>query len=228
MQQNERKPSRTPSPRGKCPSGRTSEWPCKDYLGKLAITHFLKNCTLQNACSTRPRVVVGLGKTALSHIVWFDTQPTKWSKSNNDKSAVALLKKGDCRESELVIDEYHNRLWKSGKRSDQKLGQNPSKRQYSDARQLGCVFQDMTLLKSILRKCTDMPKPIQRVKFTKAIANHTKIRDQNPSLGRICPVNLISVAPTLQNLRIGLRRRQSGKNKVSAKQRGSWPKMCSN
>ena len=30
-------------------------------------------------------------------------------------------------------------------------------------------------------------KPIQRVKFTKAIARHTKIRDQNPSLGMICP-----------------------------------------
>ena len=32
-----------------------------------------------------------------------------------------------------------------------------------------------------------MPKPIQRVKFTKAFARHTKIRDQNPSLGYICP-----------------------------------------
>ena len=32
-----------------------------------------------------------------------------------------------------------------------------------------------------------MPKPIQHVKFTKAIARHTKIRDQNPSLGYICP-----------------------------------------
>ena len=32
-----------------------------------------------------------------------------------------------------------------------------------------------------------MRKPIQRVKFTKAIARHTKIRDQNPSLGYICP-----------------------------------------
>ena len=52
---------------------------------------------------------------------------------------------------------------------------------------LGCVFQDMTPSKSILRKGTDMPKPIQRVKFTKAIARHTKIRDQNPSLGYICP-----------------------------------------
>ena len=32
-----------------------------------------------------------------------------------------------------------------------------------------------------------MQKPIQRVKFAKAIARHTKIRDQNPSLGLICP-----------------------------------------
>ena len=67
------------------------------------------------------------------------------------------------------------------------MGQNSSKRQSSYARQLGCVFQDMTPPKSILRKCTDMRKPIQRVKLTKAIARHTKIRDQNPSLGYICP-----------------------------------------
>ena len=45
----------------------------------------------------------------------------------------------------------------------------------------------MTPPKSILRKCTDMPKPIQRVKFTKAVARHTKIRDQNPPFGHICP-----------------------------------------
>ena len=32
MPQNERKPSRTRSPRGKSPSGRMSRWPCKDYL----------------------------------------------------------------------------------------------------------------------------------------------------------------------------------------------------
>ena len=54
---------------------------------------------------------------------------------------------------------------------------------------LGCVFQDMDppKLTSILRKSSDMQRPIQRVKFTKAIARHTKIRDQNPSLGYICP-----------------------------------------
>ena len=35
----------------------------------------------------------------------------------------------------------------------------------------------------------------------------------------------MSAAPTLQNLRSGLRRRQSGKSKVPAKQRGGWPKV---
>ena len=33
-------------------------------LEELAITHCVKNGTLQNACSTRPRAVVGLGKSA--------------------------------------------------------------------------------------------------------------------------------------------------------------------
>ena len=116
-----------------------------------------------------------------------DEQPTKRSKSNNDKSAVAMLKKGNWQEREFVSNGCHDRTGQPVKRSDKKLGPNSSKRQFSDARQLGCVFQDMTPPKSILRKSTDMPKPIQRVKFTKAIARHTKIRDQNPSLGYICP-----------------------------------------
>ena len=66
MRQSERKPSRTRSPRGKSPSGRMSRWPCKE---ELAITHFVKDGTSQNACTTRPRVVAGLGRSAHSHIV---------------------------------------------------------------------------------------------------------------------------------------------------------------
>ena len=149
-------------------------------LEELAITHFVKNGTLQNACSTRPRAVVGLGKSAHSHIVRLVNSRQKGLKRIMAKSAVAMLKKGDWQEIESVTNECHDRPGKLGKRSDKKLGQNSSNRQSSDARQLGCVFQDMTPPKSILRKGTDMPKPIQRVKFTKAIARHTKIRDQNP------------------------------------------------
>ena len=38
-----------------------------------------------------------------------DAQPTKWSKSNNDKSAVAMLKKGNWQEREFVSDACHDR-----------------------------------------------------------------------------------------------------------------------
>ena len=97
---------------------------------------------------------------------------------------MTTCKKGDWQEREPVTDECHDRPGKPGKKSDKKLGQNSSKRQTSDARQLDCVFQPP---KSILWKCSDMQKPIQRVKFTEAIARHTTIRNQNPSLGFFCP-----------------------------------------
>ena len=100
---------------------------------------------------------------------------------------MAILKKGDWHERGFVTDQSHDRSGQPDKRSDKKLGRKSSQSRSSDARQLGCVFQDMTPPKSILRKSTDMPKPIQSVKFKKAIARHTKIRDQNPSLGYICP-----------------------------------------
>ena len=90
-----------------------------------------------------------------------DEQPSKRSKKNDDKSAVAIR--------------------------DHEMERGPTGRRSSNARQLGCVFQDMKPPKSILRKSTNMQRPIQRMRFTKAIARHTKIRDQNPSLGYICP-----------------------------------------
>ena len=69
MQQSERKPSRTRSPRGKSPSGRMSRWPCKDYLKGTCNNSSCEKCTLLNACSTKTRMVAVLGKSALLHIV---------------------------------------------------------------------------------------------------------------------------------------------------------------
>ena len=59
-------------------------------------------------------------------------------------------------------------------------------------RQLGCEFQDMDPPKSssILRKSSDIRKPIRCVRFTEAVVRHANIRDQNPSLGLICPGEL--------------------------------------
>ena len=101
MQQNEGKASRTPSPRGRSPSGRMSRWPCKDYLKG---THFVKGGTLQNACSTRPRVVVGLGKSAHTHTVRLMNSQLEGPKKSDDKRAVAMLKKGDWH-TKVTIDQ---------------------------------------------------------------------------------------------------------------------------
>ena len=188
MQQSERKPSRTRSPRGKSPSGRMSRWPCKDYLKGTCNNSSCKRWHPPECLFYKDKNGCRFGEKCSFAHRQVDEQPTKRSQKNDGISAVALLKKGDWHERESVTSRYHDSSGRPDCKRGKKLGRNSSKRQSSDARQLGCVFQDMTPPKSILlRKSTDMPKPTQRVKFTKAIARHTKIRDQNPSLGKICP-----------------------------------------
>ena len=60
---------------------------------KLAPTHVVKNGTLQNACSTRPRAVADLEKSAHMHIVRLMNNQARGQKKNDDISAVAMLKK---------------------------------------------------------------------------------------------------------------------------------------
>ena len=191
--QNERNASRTRSPRGKSPSGRIFRLPCKDYLKGNCTNSFCEKwhppeclfymtksgCRFGEKCSYAHRQV--------------DEQLNKRSKKNDDKSAVAMLKKNDLHENtwQIVVnrDESHDRTGRPAAKSDicHALKHGPVGRRSSNTRQLGCVFQDMKPPKFILRKSSDMQKPVQRVKFTKAFARHTKIRDHNPSLGFICP-----------------------------------------
>ena len=146
---------------------------------ELALTHFVKSGTLQNACSTRPRVVAGLGEKCSYAHRQVDEQPTERSKKNDDKSAVALLKKGNwhenVREPFINYVKGHDRSGRPDKKRDNELERGPSKRRSSNAQKLVCVFQDMKPPKSILRKNINMQRPIQRVKFTKPIARHTEI-----------------------------------------------------
>ena len=102
-----------------------------------------------------------------------------------------MLKKYDLQDRtwQPVVnrDESHDRSEQPVVKRDtrRELKHGPVGYRSSNTRQLDCVFQDMTPPKSILRKSSDMQKPIQRVKLTKAIARHTKIRDQNSSLSYI-------------------------------------------
>ena len=97
-----------------------------------------------------------------------EEQPSKRSKKNGDKRAVGMLKRNEQprRTGRPVLDACS-----------------------FNTRQLGCVFHDMEPPKSssILWKSSDIRKPIRCVKFTKAVVRHADIRDQNPSLGMICP-----------------------------------------
>ena len=72
-------------------------------LEELAITHFVKSGTLQNACSARQSGCWFGKKCSYAHRQ-VDEQPTKRSKKNDDKSAVAILKKGDCLPTNVTID----------------------------------------------------------------------------------------------------------------------------
>ena len=155
MQQSDRHASRTKSPRGKSPSGRMSRLPCKDYLKGTCTNSFCEKwlpsicvfyksenqCRFGEKCSYAHRQV--------------DEQPSKRSKKNCDKSAVAMVKK-------------HELYDRTGR---------PVVHDSSSTRQLGCVFQDMEPPKSssILRKSSDVRKPIRCVKFTKAVARHANI-----------------------------------------------------
>ena len=86
-------------------------------LQELAITHFGKSGTLQNAYSTRPWVVVGLEKSAHVRIVRLKNSLAKVPKRMVTKSSVAMLKKGDWQERGPVTDQSHDRSEKPDNRS---------------------------------------------------------------------------------------------------------------
>ena len=155
-------------PEARVPVVECLDGPARITSEELAPIHFVKSGILQNAFSTCPRVVADLGKNCSHAHRQVEEQLSKRSKKNGDKSAVAMLKK----------NEHHHRTLR------------PVKNAYSsNTQQLGCVFQDVEPPKSssILRKSSDIRKPIRCVKFTKAVLGHADIRDQNPSLRFFCP-----------------------------------------
>ena len=87
-----------------------------------------------------------------------------------------------CSHAHRQVDEQRSKRSKEN-------GDNSAVAMLKITRQLGCVFQDMEPPKSlsILRKSSNIMKPIRCVWFTKAVLRHDNIRDQNPSLGMICP-----------------------------------------
>ena len=125
--------------------------PCKDYLKGTCTTLFCETwhppgCLFyrtENGCKFEDKCFYAHRQ--------LDEQPSKKSKKNGDKSAVAML-----------VENYTT---------------------------IGLRIQDMEPPKSssILRKSSNILKPNRCVRFTKAVLRHANIRDQNPSLGMVCP-----------------------------------------
>ena len=154
-------------PEARVPVIECLDGPARITSKELAPIHSVKSGILQNACSTSPRVDADLEKSALMRIARLMNSPAKGPKKLWQK----------C--SGFVEDGWSNTIER----------RDPVVYDSSNTRQLGWVFQDMEPPKSssILRKSSDIRKPIRCVKFTKAVARHADIRDQNPSLGMICP-----------------------------------------
>ena len=189
-QQNVKNASRTRSPRGRSPSGKMAQVPCKDYLKGTCTTPFCE----------------------------------KW----HPPECLFYKSEKGCRFGEKC-SYAHRPVENSLARSLKRMVTEVQCGILKNTRQLGCVCQDMEPPKSssILRKSSNILKPIRCVRFTKAVVRHANIRDQNPSLGMICPGDPHQRNPTpmLQNLRIGLKNRRNGKSDVPTKQRGGWPKI---
>ena len=113
MQQNKRKSSRTRSPRGRSPSGRMSRWPCKDYLKGTCTNSFCEKWHPPECLFYKTKSGCQFGEKCSYAHRQVDEQPTKRSKKNDDKSALAILKKGDWHERGLVTDQYHDRSEKN-------------------------------------------------------------------------------------------------------------------
>ena len=161
--------SRTKRPRGKSPSDRMHRWPCKDYLKGTCTNSFCEKGHPPEHLFYKSENGCRFGEKCSYVHRQVEEQPSKRFENNGDKSAVAMLKRHEQhrRTGRPVLDAYS-----------------------SNTRQLGCVLQeDMEPPKSssILRKSSNILKPIRCFRFTEAVLRHVNIRDQNPSLGVTCP-----------------------------------------
>ena len=93
--------------------GECLDGPARITLEELAITHSVKSGTLQNSLFYKTNSGWRFGEKYSNAHRQVDEQPSKRSKKNDDKSAVAMLKKNDLQESvwQLVVnrDKSHER-----------------------------------------------------------------------------------------------------------------------
>ena len=86
----------TEVPEEKSPSGRMSRWPCKDYLQGTCNNLFCEKWHPPECLFYKSKSGCGFGEKCSYAHRQVDEQPSKRSKKNDDKSAVAMLKSMSC------------------------------------------------------------------------------------------------------------------------------------
>ena len=164
MKEMRRKPE---VPEARVPVVECLDGPARITSKELAPIHSVKSGILQYALLYKSENGCRFGEKCSYAHRQVEEQPSKRSKKNGDKSAVAMLKKHEQHKRTVrpvVYDHSSN---------TQQLGLRTSR--YGVAE----VFIDFA---EVLRHTA-----IRCVKFTRAVVRHADIRDQNPSLGMICP-----------------------------------------
>ena len=203
--QNERNASRTRSPRGKSRSGRMFRLPYNCHLKGTCTNSLCENWHPPECLYYKSEKGCRFGEKCSHAHRQVEEQPSQRSQKNGDKSAVAMLKRNG----------HHHR---------------------TGLPVFGCLFIKYTTIGLRISgygaaevfidfaeklKHTDT-NPMCKIHKSCCTSRTFETKILRPDW--FAQVNLISVAPTLQNLRIGLRKRRNGKSKVPVKQRGSWPK----
>ena len=98
--------SRTRSPRGKSPSGRMARLPCKGYLKGTCTNPSCAKWHPPECLFYKTKSGSRFGEKCSYADRQVDERPSKRSKKNDDKSAVAMLKKNDWHENvrETVVN----------------------------------------------------------------------------------------------------------------------------
>ena len=100
MSENHRGPE---VPRGKSPSGRMSRWPCNDYLRGTCNNSFCERWHPPECLYYKTKSGCRFGEKCSFAHRQVDAQPTKRSKTNDDKSAVTILKKGKLARERICL-----------------------------------------------------------------------------------------------------------------------------
>ena len=136
-------------PEEKSTSGRMSRWPCKDDFKGTCTNSFCEKWHPPECLFYKTNSGCRFGEKCSYAHRQVDELPSKRSKKNDDKSAVAMLKKYELhnRTGQPVVnhDKSHDGTGQPVVNRDTRhaQGHGPVGCSSSSTRQLGCVFQDM-------------------------------------------------------------------------------------